>query len=60
MSLVLITGCNRGIGFELCRQYQVRGDEVIGVCRSSNVELDNLGIQVIDGVDVGTAAGVEG
>ena len=59
MSIVLVTGCNRGIGLELCRQYQSRGDDVIGVCRSSNSELDELGIRIIDSVDVSQAKGAQ-
>ena len=59
MAIVLVTGCNRGIGLELCRQYQSRGDDVIGVCRSSNSELDKSGIRIIDGVDVSAATGVQ-
>lgn len=55
MSTVLITGCNRGIGLELARQMHARGDDVIGVCRTQSVELRNLGIRVIDNVDVAEA-----
>ncbi len=55
MSTVLITGCNRGIGLELARQMHARGDDVIGVCRTSNDELAGLGIRVIDGIDVAKA-----
>jgi len=58
MATVLVTGCNRGIGLELCRQYHARSDEVIGVCRNSNPELIDLGIRVIDDVDVSTDEGV--
>ncbi len=52
MPTILVTGCNRGIGLQLVTQLHERGDSVIGVCRSSNAELDALGIRVIDGVDV--------
>ncbi len=52
MTTSLITGCNRGIGLELARQLAARGDEVIGVCRSASPELRDLGIRIIDGVDV--------
>ena len=52
MTTVLITGANRGIGLEMTRQYTERGDEVIAVCRGSSAELDRLGVQVIDDVDV--------
>jgi NAD(P)-dependent dehydrogenase (short-subunit alcohol dehydrogenase family) len=58
MTTVLVTGCNRGIGLELSRQYQARGDDVIGVCRNSNTELAALGIRVIDDVDVSTEEGI--
>ena len=57
MTTVLVTGCNRGIGLELSRQYHARGDDVIGVCRNSNAELEALGIRVIAGVDVSTDEG---
>ena len=59
MSTVLVTGCNRGIGLELCRQYQARGEDVIGVCRNSSADLESLRIRVIDGIDVSEAASVE-
>lgn len=52
MTTVLITGANRGIGLEMTRQYTERGDEVIAACRGSSAELDGLGVQVIDDVDV--------
>jgi len=52
MAVVLITGANRGIGLEMTRQYSARGDEVIAVCRLSNPALDELGVRVIDGIDV--------
>ncbi len=58
MSTWLVTGCNRGIGLELSRQLAARGETVIGVCRSSSDELGRLDMQVIDGVDVSTDAGV--
>ena len=67
MSKVLVTGSNRGIGLELCRQYHERGDNVIAACRKSNAELDAIGVQVVSDVDVGSdesvarlAAGLQG
>ena len=56
MATVLITGCNRGIGLQLCTQYSARGDDVIAVVRTSNPELDALPVRVITGVDVGDGA----
>jgi NAD(P)-dependent dehydrogenase (short-subunit alcohol dehydrogenase family) len=52
MATILISGANRGIGLETARQYALRGDEVIAVCRESSEELDALGVRVISGIDV--------
>ena len=52
MTTTLVTGCNRGIGLQLVTQLKARGNDVIGVCRTSNAELDALGIRVISGIDV--------
>jgi len=57
---ILITGANRGIGLELCRQLANRGDEVIAVCREASEQLNSLNIRVIDGIDVSSAASVRG
>jgi NAD(P)-dependent dehydrogenase (short-subunit alcohol dehydrogenase family) len=47
----LITGANRGIGYEYCRQLLARGDKPIAVCRETSAELAALGIRVITGID---------
>jgi NAD(P)-dependent dehydrogenase (short-subunit alcohol dehydrogenase family) len=52
MTTALVTGSNRGIGLELCRQLKARGVDVIAACRRSSPELDELGVQVEQGVDV--------
>ena len=52
MKKILVTGANRGIGLELCRQLAGRGDEVIAVCRKGSEELSSLGLRVIEGIDV--------
>jgi NAD(P)-dependent dehydrogenase (short-subunit alcohol dehydrogenase family) len=52
MATYIVTGANRGIGHEYCRQLLHRGDQPIAVCRNSSPELDALGIRVIKGVDL--------
>ncbi|MDC9725220.1 MAG: SDR family oxidoreductase [Gammaproteobacteria bacterium] len=48
----LVTGSNRGIGLELCTQLKQRGFDVIATCRQSSPALDNLGVEVIEHVEV--------
>ena len=52
MRHIVITGANRGIGLELCRQYLERGDDVTAVCRTSSPKLLKTRARVIEGVDV--------
>lgn len=52
MAIILITGANRGIGLELARQYADRGDDVIAACRKPGKALKELGVEVIEGIDV--------
>lgn len=52
MATYLVTGANRGIGYEYCKQLKNRGDEVIAVCRHSSDELDKLGVQVETDIDI--------
>src|SRR5689334_17442417 len=55
MATIVITGANRGIGLELVRQAQLRGDQVIAACRNTSPELDALGVRVEPGIDVSNA-----
>ena len=59
MATVLITGANRGIGLEMARQYAARGDTVIAACRRTSPDLDALGVEVVEGVDVASDEAVE-
>lgn len=49
---VLITGTNRGIGLELCRQLSDKGMHVIATCRQASNELKNLNVEIIENVEV--------
>lgn len=59
MATVLITGSNRGIGLELCRQLIGRGDEVIAACRTPSETLASVGARVETGVDVTDQSSLE-
>ncbi|MFU8885998.1 MAG: SDR family oxidoreductase [Cyanobacteriota bacterium] len=59
MSTFLVTGANRGIGLEYCRQLQARGDQVIAVCRSASPELAELGVRVEAGIDLASQAAID-
>ncbi len=48
----LITGTNRGIGLEYCRQLKEQGHEVVAVCRSPSQELEALEVQIEKDVDL--------
>ena len=54
MATWLVTGANRGIGLEVCRAVEARGDVVVAACRSSSPSLQEIGCRVIEGVDVGS------
>lgn len=56
MGIVLVTGANRRIGLEFCRQLKARGEKVVAVCRHSSPELDALGVRVEAGIEVTDSA----
>jgi len=52
MKRAVVTGANRGIGLELCRQLPAHGYEAVAACRKSSKELDQSGARIIAGIDV--------
>ena len=52
MPTYLITGSNRGIGLELCRQIHKRGDNVIATCRKATKEFRDLGVRVEENIEI--------
>jgi len=59
MPTTLITGTNKGIGLQLCTQLNARGDDVIAICRTPSPELSELGVGIIDGIDVSNAESID-
>jgi NAD(P)-dependent dehydrogenase (short-subunit alcohol dehydrogenase family) len=58
MPFSIVTGANRGIGLALAALLKKKGYDVLGACRSSSPELDELGVEVVDGVDVSDEEGI--
>ena len=52
MATWIVTGSNRGIGLEMCRQLHARGDAVFAACRKKSKELEDVGCRIVEGVDV--------
>lgn len=52
MATWVVTGGNRGIGLELCRQAHERGEDVVASCRRSSPELAAIGCRVVEGIDM--------
>lgn len=59
MPTFLVTGSNRGIGLEYCRQLQARGDQVIAVCRTASPELVALWVRIEAGIELTAAADLD-
>ncbi len=58
MATFLVTGANRGIGLEFCRQLQARHDQVIAVCRQASTELEAIGVEIQSGIELSSEASI--
>lgn len=59
MQTILVTGTNKGIGLQLCTQLKARNDDVIAVCRTPSPDLSELGVRIIDGIDISNAESIK-
>jgi len=59
MPFAVITGANRGIGLALAQALRARGSNVLAACRTGSAALRDLGVDVVDGIDVTEERGVE-
>jgi NAD(P)-dependent dehydrogenase (short-subunit alcohol dehydrogenase family) len=54
----VITGANRGIGLAMASICQQRGDIVYALCRHSSSQLNALNVNIIEGINIATDAGI--
>ena len=59
MATFLVTGANRGIGLEYCRQLKARGDDVVAVCRQTSDELEGLGVRLEAGLELSDSQAID-
>ena len=58
LATFLVTGANRGIGLEFCRQLQARQDHVIAVCRQASPELEAMGVEIESDIELTSEASI--
>ena len=60
LATFLVTGANRGIGLEFCRQLHARHDDVIAVCRQSSPELEAMGVEIHSDIELTNETSIAG
>ena len=60
LATFLVTGANRGIGLEFCRQLHARHDDVIAVCRQSSPELEAIGVEIHSDIELTSGTSIAG
>lgn len=58
LATFLVTGANRGIGLEFCRQLHARHDQVIAVCRQASPKLEAIGVEIQSGIELTSEASI--
>ncbi len=58
MGITVVTGANRGIGLALCQALKARGAELVAACRRPSPALQELGVEIVQDVDVSLPEGV--
>ncbi len=59
IATAVVTGANRGIGLELCRGLKRQGARVVAACRQASDALRELGLKVVEGVDLTEPDGIQ-
>ncbi len=59
MTNILVTGGNRGIGLEICKQMVARGANVYATSRGPSEALADTGVTLIPAIDVADSAAIE-
>lgn len=56
---IVLIGANGGIGLEMARQWQARGDTVIATVRKPSEALRALGVRIIEDTDISSDAAID-